>query len=82
MDKVLHRFPWAPHSSGSNAPQAAGVPRAAIGPNNVYEYSKKFDYLAQYGVFHVVTDEKKAQLFRKGMSAQLQDCLILFCDLM
>jgi hypothetical protein len=30
------------------------------GPNNVYEYNKKFNYLAQYNVHHVDTDEKQA----------------------
>jgi hypothetical protein len=30
------------------------------GPNSIYEYSKKFNYLVQYGVDHVDIDEKKA----------------------
>jgi hypothetical protein len=51
------------------------------GTNNVYEYSKKFNYLAQYNPHHVNIDDKKAKLFRKGLSAQLQECLVLFCDL-
>jgi hypothetical protein len=29
----------------------------------------------------VDTNEKKVELFRKGLSAQLQKCLVLFCDL-
>jgi hypothetical protein len=29
-------------------------------PNNFYEYSKKFNYLALYGAHHADTDEKKA----------------------
>jgi hypothetical protein len=41
------------------------------GINNVYEYIKKFNYLAQYGTHHVNTDEKKAELFRKGLSLLL-----------
>jgi hypothetical protein len=41
------------------------------GINNVYEYIKKFNYLAQYGTHHVDTDEKKAELFRKGLSLLL-----------
>jgi hypothetical protein len=51
------------------------------GPNNVYEYSKKFHYMAQYGAHHVDNDEKKAKLFRKGLNAQHQECLVLFRDL-
>jgi hypothetical protein len=47
----------------------------------VYEYIKKFNYLAQYGTHHVDTDDKKAELFRKGLSLPLQDRLVLFRDL-
>jgi hypothetical protein len=31
----------------------------------------------QYGAHHIVIDEKKAELFRKGLTIQLQDHLIL-----
>jgi hypothetical protein len=51
------------------------------GTNNVYEYFRKFNYLAQYGTHHVDTDEKKAELFRRGLSLPLQDCLVQFHDL-
>jgi hypothetical protein len=50
------------------------------GSHNVYEYSKKFNYLAQYSAHHVDMDEQKAELFQKGLSAQLQDHLVLFRD--
>jgi hypothetical protein len=48
--------------------------------DNVYEYTRKFNYLAQYGTHHVDTDEKKAELFRTGLSLPLQDRLVQFCD--
>jgi hypothetical protein len=32
--------------------------------------------LAQYGCHHIDTDETKAELFRKGLTIQLQDRLI------
>jgi hypothetical protein len=35
----------------------------------VYEYNKMFSYLVQYDAHHVDIDEKKAELFRKGVSA-------------
>jgi predicted PolB exonuclease-like 3'-5' exonuclease len=35
--------------------------------DNVNEYIRKFNYLQQYGGYHVHTDEKKAELFRKGL---------------
>jgi hypothetical protein len=50
------------------------------GPDSVYEYIKKFNYLAQYGTHHVDTDDKKAELFRRGLSLPLQDRLVQFCD--
>jgi hypothetical protein len=36
--------------------------------------------VAQYGTHLVDTDEKKTELFRKGLRLPLQDCLVLFCD--
>jgi hypothetical protein len=51
------------------------------GPNNVYDYNKKFNYFAQYEAHHVDTDEKKAELVRNGLTAQLGECLVLFRDL-
>jgi hypothetical protein len=47
------------------------------GSRSVYEYIQKFNNLAQYGVHHVDTDTKKAELFCKGLTIQLQDHLIL-----
>jgi hypothetical protein len=51
------------------------------GTDNLYEYIRKFNYLAQYGTHHVDTDEKKAELFRRGLSLPLQDRLVQFCDM-
>jgi hypothetical protein len=47
------------------------------GNRSVYEYIQEFNNLAQYGSHHVDTDAKKAELFRKGLTIQLQDRLIL-----
>jgi hypothetical protein len=44
---------------------------------SIYEYIQEFNNLAQYGSHHVDTDAKKAELFRKGLTIQLQDRLIL-----
>jgi hypothetical protein len=46
----------------------------------VYEYVKKFNYLAEYGTYHVGIDEKKEELFRNGRSLPLQDRLVLRRD--
>jgi hypothetical protein len=50
------------------------------GSNSVYEYIEKFNYLAQYGTHHVSTDDKKAELFRKGLILPFRDRLVLFRD--
>jgi hypothetical protein len=47
------------------------------GNRSVYEYIQEFNNLAQYESHHVNTDAKKAKLFRKGLTIQLQDHLIL-----
>jgi hypothetical protein len=48
------------------------------GTDNVYEYIERFNYLAQYCTYHVDTDEKKAELFKRGLSFPLQDHLVRF----
>jgi hypothetical protein len=48
------------------------------GSVNVYGYSRKFNYLEQYGGQHMDTDAKKMVWFRKGLSAQLREHLTLF----
>jgi hypothetical protein len=47
------------------------------GNRSIYEYIQEFNNLAQYGSHHVDTDVKKAELFHKGLTIQLQDRLIL-----
>jgi hypothetical protein len=47
------------------------------GNRSVYEYIQEFNNLAQYGSHHVDTDAKKAELFCKRLTIQLQDRLIL-----
>jgi hypothetical protein len=47
------------------------------GNRSVYEYIQKFNNLVQYESHHVDTDAKKVELFRKGLTIQLQDHLIL-----
>jgi hypothetical protein len=42
----------------------------------VFDYTRKFNTLAQYGSYHVDTDEKKANLFHEGLTIKLQDRLV------
>jgi hypothetical protein len=51
------------------------------GNHIVYEYTKEFNNLAQYGGHHIDTNEKKVELFYKGLTMQLQDRLIHFPNL-
>jgi hypothetical protein len=44
----------------------------------VYEYSKKFNDLSQYGSYHTDTDEKKIPLFCQGLNPVLREHLVLF----
>jgi hypothetical protein len=48
------------------------------GLSSVYEYSKKFNHLSQYGSYHANTDEKKMSLLRQGLSPVLHEHLTLF----
>jgi hypothetical protein len=48
------------------------------GSSSVYEYSKKFNHLSQYGSYHADTDEKKMSLFHQGLSPVLREHLTLF----
>jgi hypothetical protein len=47
------------------------------GNRTVYDYTQEFNNLIWYGGHHIDTDEKKVELFRKGLTIQLQDRLIL-----
>jgi hypothetical protein len=51
------------------------------GTDSANEYIRKFNYLQQYGGYHVDTDEKKTELFKNGLSLPLQDRLVLRRDL-
>jgi hypothetical protein len=47
----------------------------------VYDYIRQFNTLAQYGSYHVDTDEKKASVFYSGLTVQLQGHLHMFPNL-
>jgi hypothetical protein len=46
------------------------------GNHTVYDYTRLFNTLAQYGIYHVDTDEKKLNLYYEGLTIQLQECLV------
>jgi hypothetical protein len=41
------------------------------GNHSVFDYTRQFNTLAQYGSYHVDTDEKKANLYRAGLTIHL-----------
>jgi hypothetical protein len=51
------------------------------GNHSVFDYMRKFKTLAQYGSYHIDTDEKKANMYLVGLTIHLQECLILFASL-
>ena len=47
------------------------------GNNTVLQYAQTFNQLSQYGGFHVDSDEKRQDCFRRGLNTKLQDKLAL-----
>jgi hypothetical protein len=75
-----HQVPWAEFRMtfyGHHIPAAHKLQEflhLQQGLSNVYEYSKKFNHLSQYGSYHADTNEKKMSLFRQGLSPALHEC--------
>jgi hypothetical protein len=46
------------------------------GNRNVFNYTRQFNTLTQYGTYHIDTDEKKANLYRAGLTIHLQEHLV------
>jgi hypothetical protein len=46
------------------------------GNHSVFDYMRQFNTLAQYGTYHVDTDEKKANLYHAGLTIHLQEHLV------
>jgi hypothetical protein len=46
------------------------------GHRSVFDYTRQFNTLAQYGTYHVDMDEKKANLYRAGLTIHLQEHLV------
>jgi hypothetical protein len=51
------------------------------GNHTVYDYTRQFNTLAQYGTYHVDTDEKKAILYREWLTIHLQERLVQLSSL-
>jgi hypothetical protein len=46
------------------------------GNHSVFDYTRQFNTLAQYGTYHIDTDEKKANLYRVWLTIHLQERLV------
>jgi hypothetical protein len=46
------------------------------GNRSVFDYTRHFNTLAQYGTYHVDTDQKKVNLYRAGLTIHLQERLV------
>jgi hypothetical protein len=51
------------------------------GNHSVFDYTRQFNTLAQYGSYHVDTDEKKANLYRAWITIDLQELLVQLASL-
>jgi hypothetical protein len=45
------------------------------GKHSIFDYMRQFNTLAQYGSYHIDTDEKKADLYYEGLTIHLQERL-------
>jgi hypothetical protein len=52
------------------------------GNHNVFDYTWQFNTLAQYGTYHIDTNEKKANLYCAGLTIHLQECLVHLSSLL
>jgi hypothetical protein len=46
------------------------------GNHSVFNYTRQFNTLAQYGTYHIDTDEKNANMYRAGLTIHLQERLV------
>jgi hypothetical protein len=46
------------------------------GNHSVFDYMRQFNTLAQYGSYHIDTDEKKVNMYRAGLTIHLQERLV------
>jgi hypothetical protein len=77
-----HQVPWDEfHTTFRAHHLSAGLLRTKLkefldleqGNCSVFDYTRQFNTLAQYGSYHIDTDEKKANLYREGLIIHLQE---------
>jgi hypothetical protein len=77
---VDHHVPWGEFCTAFRAHHlSAGLLHSKLkefldleqGNHSVFDYTRQFNTLTQYGSYHVDTDEKKANLYRAGLTIHL-----------
>jgi hypothetical protein len=68
---VDHHVPWDDFRTAFRAHHLSGGLL-----HGVFECMRQFNTLAQYGTYHIDMDEKKANLYRVGLTIHLQGCLV------
>jgi hypothetical protein len=77
---VDHHVPWGEYRTVFRAHHlSVGLLRSKLkefldleqGNPSVFDYTRQFNTLTQYGSYHIDTDEKKANLYRAGLTIHL-----------
>jgi hypothetical protein len=76
MGRILYCIPCTSPICGSAPHQAEGFPGPCAREPQYFDYTRQFNTLAQNGTYHVNTDEKKANLYRAGLTIHLQERLV------
>jgi hypothetical protein len=85
-----HHIPWGEFCTIFRAHHlSVGLLRSKLkefldleqGNHSVFDYTRQFNTLAQYGSYHINTDEKKANMYREGLTIYLQELLSQFTSL-
>jgi hypothetical protein len=80
-----HHVPWGEFRNTFRAHHlSAGLLRSKLkkfldleqGNHSVFDYTRQFNTLAQYGTYHIDTDEKKSNLYRARLTIHLQERLV------
>jgi hypothetical protein len=86
-----HHVPWGEFCIAFRAHHlSTGLLRSKLkefldleqGNRSVFDYTRQFNTMAQYGTYHADTDEKKANLYHAGLTIHLQERLVHLSSLL
>jgi hypothetical protein len=87
---VDHHVPWGEFRTAICAHHlSTGLLRSKLkefldheqGNHNVFDYTRQFNTLAQYGSYHIDMDKKKANMYRARLTIHLQERLVHLSNL-